>query len=125
MKTNYQILSLVVLFLSMSACTALKPGCIIQDKLSTVAVDVIVSKLECKNAFAVKMDIDALVKNLGMCKTGQIADIVCPSLVDSVVNKLVSAAIPAEWQCSAEGAKGLVREGLLAACKQIPVSEWK
>lgn len=121
------ILPLLLLGL-FSGCTALKPGCFIQDKLSAVATDVVVSKLQCMNSFAVKADMDALVKVLGVCKetkkTGPIADAVCPLVVDSVVNKLIGAAIPAEWQCSAENAKATVRAALSYACKQIPVSQW-
>lgn len=118
------ILALIIPLL-FSSCTSLKPGCVIQDKLAVVATDVIVSKLQCANSFAVKNDMDALVKNLGLCKTGQLADIMCPLLVDSVVNKLASSAIPAEWGCTATDAKVLVKDALTSACKLIPVSEWK
>lgn len=118
------IFALIVPLL-LSNCSSLKPGCLIQDKLSAVATDVIVSKLQCANSFAVKIDMDALVKGMGLCKTGQIADLVCPSLVESVVNKLASAAIPQEWGCTATDAKALVKDTLLGVCKQIPVSQWQ
>lgn len=125
MKKYFALVPLLLLSLVMTSCSSLKPGCLISDKLSSVATDVIVSKLECKSPFAVKADMDALVKGLGLCKTGQIADLVCPSLVDSVVDKVVAGVVPSTWQCSAVGAKDLVKDALTQACKAIPVSEWK
>lgn len=124
MRTFRSILGLSLLLL-VGGCTSLKPGCIIKDKLSAIATDVIVSKLQCSNSFAVKLDMDKLVEGIGLCKTGQIADLVCPSLVDSVVNKIAAAALPEEWKCSAQDAKALVKDALLSACRQIPVSEWQ
>lgn len=115
----------LLLMIGFVGCSSMKPGCLIQDKLSAVATDVVVSKLQCKNAFAVKADMDELVKNIGLCKTGPIADSLCPMVADQVVDKLTSAVLPAEWMCSAADAKDLVKGALLSACKQIPVSQWK
>lgn len=126
LKTFFALtpLFLAIAFL-MTSCTSFKPGCIISDKLAGVAANVITSKLQCANPQAVKADMDELVKGFGLCKTGPIADVVCPLLVDSVVNKVVNGVIPAAWACSATDAKALVRDALTLACKQIPVSEWK
>lgn len=111
-------------FLMLAGCTSLKPGCIIQDKLSALSTDVVASKLQCANKFAVKADMDKIVAGIGMCKTGPIADAVCPMLVGTVVDKLASTAIPAEWQCTATDAKALVKGALSDACKLIPVSQY-
>lgn len=115
---------LLAFLLLLSGCTSLKPGCLIQDKLAGLSTDVVVSKLQCKNVFAVRADMDKIVAGIGMCKTGPIADAVCPMLVGTVVDKLASSAIPAEWQCSALDAKALVKEALSDACKLIPVSQF-
>lgn len=119
------LLSLLLVVLTLTSCTSLKPGCIIQDKLAGIAADVVASKLQCANPAAVQADMKELVKGFGLCKTGPIADVVCPMLVDSVVNKVVVGVIPASWNCSAMDAKALVKDALTSACKQIPVSQWK
>lgn len=119
---------LLALSLGLSACTSLKPGCIIEDKLTEVATNTITEKLQCVGKSAIQADMKALVGGLGMCKaqqTGMVADAVCPLLVSTVVMKLKTMAIPSEWQCSAVDAKVFLTEHLTNACKMIPVSDFQ
>lgn len=104
------------------AFSSKKIGCVIQDKLAAVATDAVVNKLQCENRFAVNTDMVKLVSNLGLCKTGVIADVVCPPLVSAVVDKL-NLAVPGEWGCSATSAKLLVGAALTELCRKIPVSD--
>lgn len=118
---------LYALLFSLVSCTSIKPGCMVQDKFSAIATDVVVSKLQCANPFAVKLDMDGLVKNLGLCKdqkTGQMADAICPFAVPAVVDKIAGTAIPAAWQCSAQNAKATLSTSLMSACKSLPVNQW-
>lgn len=120
-----KLILMLVLAVAFTGCSSLKPGCFIQDKLSAVATDIVASKLQCANAFAVKADMDQLVSKIGLCKesqTGPIADAVCPLLVNTVVDKISGAAIPAEWGCTATDAKAAVKDALTSACKMIPVN---
>lgn len=119
-----RVISLFLLALALASCTAFKPGCIIQNKMVDVATNVVTSKLECKNSAAVKADMEALVENLGLCKsaqTGTIADVLCPPVVSAVVTK-VASVVPSAWDCSATAAKATLAAALTSACRQIPVS---
>lgn len=114
---------LLSLFL-VTACP--KPGCLVEEKLITIATDTVSDKLQCRNKAEVQKDLGAIIKGLGLCKsaqTGPIADIVCPVMVKSVVDKLVGATVPATWQCSAENAKATIIPFLTEACRKLPVSE--
>jgi hypothetical protein len=116
--------------LALSACSTLKPGCLIEPKLEALASDVVSSKLQCENKFAVQQDVSALVKSIGLCKlvqgapkkTGPIADAVCPLAVDQVVEKLASVAVPLEWKCSLSDVKLFVKPALTDLCKKLPVA---
>jgi hypothetical protein len=127
MKSILVVLAALVLT---SACSSLKPGCLIEPKLAALASDVVASKLQCENKFAVQMDVTDLVKGIGLCKlvkdapkpTGPIADAVCPLAVNEVVEKLASVAVPAEWKCSLTDVKGVVKPALTELCKKLPVS---
>lgn len=125
------ILALLALAFIAVGCSSLKDKLCnaATEKAAAVAADVITDKLQCANKFAVKADMDALVKGIGICKaktssepeeTGMIADLVCPALVKGVTSKL-AGALPAEWACSATDAKETLGAFLEAACKKIPV----
>lgn len=123
-----KLIALLPLLLLAVSCSSLKPACILEDKLAALASDVVASKLQCENKFAVQLDVTAAVKSVGLCKespkpTGPIADAVCPLAVNSVVDKLVGFAVPAEWKCSLSDVKGLVKPVLTDLCKKLPVSQ--
>lgn len=114
---------LLALFL-VTACP--KPGCLIEGKLVTVATETVANTLQCKNKDAVAKDMEGIIKGLGLCKTAQtgpIAEVVCPVMVKSVVDKVVAVAVPAGWGCSAESAKTTLISTLTEACKKIPVDQ--
>ena len=112
----------------MSGCTSLKEkaGCFVEDKMTAIGTDFVVSKLQCSNSFAIHADLGKVVDKIGLCEekqTGLIADIACPSISKAIVES-VAGGIPAEWGCKATDAKALASEGLLAICKLIPVSQF-
>lgn len=115
------VVTFLFLALFMVSCSSLKPGCILEDKGSALAADAIVKGLECENSFAVQLDVKSWVDVLGLCKTGPIADLVCPHAGEALVNKLATG-IPAEWKCKATNAKAKAKELFVSACRLIPVS---
>jgi hypothetical protein len=119
----FKLIFLVAAML-LASCAALKPGCIIEDKVTALAADALVKGLECENAFAVHQDVKAGIDSLGLCKTGPIADVVCPHVSSAVVEKL-ALVVPAEWKCKAVNAKEKAKQLFTSACKLIPVSQWK
>lgn len=117
------VLFLLVFSLSLtSGCAALKPGCLISEKASAVATDAIVSALECDNMFAVKSDMDELFKeDLGLCKTGPIANAVCPMMSKTVLDFVAQNGIPRTWSCSASVLKERFGTLLTETCRKLPV----
>lgn len=124
---SLKFLALLVPFLLFTSCTSLKPGCIVQDKIAAVATDFLVTQLECSNSFAVKVDVDKKVSALGLCKqqTGDIANMMCPLVAGEIVEGVAGVVVPAGWGCKATKAKDVLKSGLEAVCKQIPVSQWQ
>lgn len=123
MRPFYAILIALPLLMA-TACTSLKPGCIIEDKIVAAASDAVATHLQCANKFSVHQDISGLVKSLGLCKsqTGPIADTLCPIVSKEIVDKVVATAVPATWQCSALNAKATLGTALTNACRLLPLS---
>lgn len=120
---TFALFAFAIVSTGCSAFGGKKLTCLIHEKIVAVGADAAVKNLECKNAFAVKVDVDRWVSTLGLCKTqtGPIADTLCPSVVNFLVEKMATG-IPEEWGCTATNAKALFKDGLTKACVKIPVS---
>jgi hypothetical protein len=104
-----------------AGCASLKPACIIKDKVVAAVTTGIVTKLECANSFAVKADVDRVIESLGVCKTGPIAEGLCPLACKTVVDALFTNVVPKEWACKSTAAKATVYAAALEKCLLIPV----
>lgn len=103
-----------------TGCIKQKIGCAIEKRAVDTITPALTEGLQCKKPENVRRDVTAVIKKAGLCKTGIIADLVCPPLTSWAASKL-SEQIPADWECSAVDAKAKVQGILERACKLIPV----
>ena len=123
MGVQMKIGVIVLALCFMSACSTLKPGCIVQNQGTAVVTGVIVAQLQCSNVAVVQADVLAAFEKLNLCpaaKTGPIADSICPAVTQMAVGFLADQAIPASWGCSAANAKAALASAVEAACKKLP-----
>lgn len=117
-------LILALLPLLLLASCKLKPGCIVEEKVTNTVATALTNQLQCKRGDLVQKDVLAMVQKLGLCKqtppTGPIADFVCPMLSKWAVDNLVNMSIPTSWECSVENAKAKALEVVTTACKKLP-----
>lgn len=123
-------LSLAVLFFILMGCSALKPGCLIENQAIQIVKPVIVSQLQCSNPDAVEASLKSAFDKLEVCvqsagKEGPIADAVCPAVSLWAAGFIADNAIPASWGCSATAVKVMAAAAINKACSLIPLSEKK
>lgn len=109
-----------VFALGLTGCIKEKIGCAIEKRAIDTITPALSEGLQCQNPAAVRRDVTAVVKKAGLCKTGIIADMVCPPITAWASSKLTEQ-IPADWACQATDAKAKVQGILERACKLIPV----
>lgn len=114
-------LILVISMLAVAGCTgSSKPGCVVENGVTAVVSAAISSQLVCKNLDAVKADVQKEVAKLNMCASSTqsiVGDLVCPSLVNSLVSGLLSK-IPAAWECTGGTAPDQIKQILIDTCKK-------
>jgi hypothetical protein len=108
------------------------PGCLVEDKVASVASDFVSSSLQCANPDAVKKSMLSIISAVvpTLCKNGKdgevpqgpIANTLCPIVADTVVNFVTANGIPAEWGCSAVNASALAKSAFVSLCEKLPMS---
>lgn len=116
MKLITTIVCLVVLL----ACGSCKTPCDELKPKVDIAATGIAYALSCKNIEAVKYDVFQYVQKRGWCQdaqnvTGPIAFVVCPFVVNAVVNMALTKT-PPYWECSGT----VVKTALTTACNALP-----
>lgn len=119
------VLSLIAA--TLMSCSALKPGCLIQDQGVQIVSSTIVSQLQCSNSAAVQSDILAAFDKLNLCpanqaKQGPLANLVCPSVTKYVASIISTGIVPAAWGCSGSNIQTALQSALLTACQQLPMA---
>lgn len=108
------------LLLFVVGCTSgTSPVCEVGKTVTGVVADQIATQLSCKNKVAIEASLNQKLVDLKLCApaaSSVIGEIICPSLVSSVVNQ-IAIKIPAEWQCSGGTVKDDLKNYLLAACR--------
>lgn len=115
---------LIVLFLFMSSCTTpttnptdpIKTvGCSIESSLALGLSQTFAATMSCTNVAQIQSDILSTLGSVNLCAAkpqgqvkaqGIIGDIVCPSVVGSVM-ALVSTKIPVTWGCKLNSSSAL------------------
>lgn len=126
---------LLMTIAALSGCSLiLESKCYLQGQAIQLANKTIVENLQCTNLDAVDKDVTKLIGGIGLCKklpeSGTTASFglwkqargsLCPIVSDTVAKALTDKAIPAEWGCSAQGAKDRISQLLTDACNKIPL----
>lgn len=117
MKKLILLISLVALV----GCTGKEtPVCQVGKVISETVAKEVAVQLDCKNEQAI---VDSLFKQLESWKVCEpsmqsvIGDLICPRLVDSLVNGTFKQ-IPASWGCSGGSLKDTAKDQLTALCRK-------
>jgi hypothetical protein len=108
-----------------AACN--KPGCVIQDTLTSTLTPVIAAGLQCSNPDAIKASLVTVVQKTGMCSqqaettTGlpSIGGEACKFVGGLLVSSVAAQAIPAEWGCTATDAKAKLAAVIAQGCAKL------
>lgn len=107
----------------MTNCTN-KDRCLLEDKITDGLSAAIASGLQCKKPGNIKADLVKISRSLGICEkpqdTGLLAEL-CVAVSGALIDGIVTAAIPASWECSAANAKALLKGAIEQACRTIPL----
>jgi len=96
-------------------------GCELADKAAFGAATSVAMTLECKNVDAIKASLMDQIKKFNLCVNetpqGMIGDLVCPKVVDTVVD-IGLKALPTEWECKGGTITDIAKTKMTELCKE-------
>lgn len=108
-------------FVIITGCTSGdSPVCTVGKVVSETAAAEIAVQLDCKNKQAIVDDMFKQLEGWGVCMKSQqsvIGDILCPRVVDSLVNG-VFKQIPTAWGCTGGELKETAKQHIIDVCKK-------
>lgn len=117
----------LVLVLSLTACSAFSPICFVQKRFVAVAASKVAEFGKCRRPSIIEKDFNGLLAKVTNCSaqqaavpTGTIADLVCPHL-SGMVGGFVGKQIPASWECDPTISADFIAQAFEKGCKLIPV----
>jgi hypothetical protein len=117
----------VVLAGCVKSCETIR--CEIQDKAVAALVPAIASGLQCTNSAAIEKSLVELGAKAKICPmpsplpaemaASSLGSVACSALADLLIANFANVSIPAEWGCSADNAKALLKQVVDAQCAKL------